>query len=255
LRVRYTVLLLAVAFVVALTGAIVTIHAVNRMFVQLRWQTSELARLSSRALADQEQTARRFSRELHDHMGQTLSALEANLVAVRQAREYRSARVEDCLALVKDAIDNVREVSQLLRPSILDDFGLDAALRWLADSFAERTGIRVDYKSGFSGRLAEETETQLFRIAQEALTNVARHSGASCVEMSFAQTDHTVSLTIADNGRGLAPSARTGGLGLIGMRARARAAHGTLRVESRPNKGVSISVVLRDAAKDSNLAG
>ena len=128
-------------------------YFVNRMFRALRWQAAELPGLSSRTMADQEDTASRLSREMHDHFGQTLSAIEANLVAMQNARAFHPGRMEDCLGLVKDAVENVREVSQLLRPSILDDFGLDASLRWLADSFAERTGNNVRYSSSFTGRL------------------------------------------------------------------------------------------------------
>ncbi len=84
---------------------------------------------------------------------------------------------------MEESIYNVRELSQLLRPTILDDFGLDAGIRWLADRFRERTGIEVDYRSEFDGRLSDETETHLFRIVQEALTNIARHSGATKVEI------------------------------------------------------------------------
>ena len=90
--------------------------------------------------------------------------------------------LEDCLHLVDEAIGNVRQMSQLLRPTILDDFGLEAGLRWLGEGFAARTGIEANFDSSFSGRLPDETETHLFRIAQEALTNVARHSGAQARE-------------------------------------------------------------------------
>src|SRR5262245_56856944 len=103
----------------------------------------------------QEETARRLSREMHDQLGQTLSAIEANLVAMKHARAFNEGRIEDCLALIKDAVANVREVSQLLRPSILDDFGWNASLRWLAETFSERTGIKVDFQSAFSGRLQD----------------------------------------------------------------------------------------------------
>src|SRR4029079_1896993 len=101
-----------------------------------RWQAAELAALSSRTMSDQEETASRLSREMHDHFGQTLSAIEANLVSMQRASTFHPGRLEDCLGLVKDAVENVREVSHLLRPSILDDFGMNASLRWLADRFS-----------------------------------------------------------------------------------------------------------------------
>jgi signal transduction histidine kinase len=145
---------------------------------------------------------------------------------------------------VDGAIRNVRELSQLLRPTILDDFGLDASLRWLAEKFTERTAIDVDYQSDFSGRLPDETETHLFRIAQEALTNVARHSKAQRVEVRLHANHSQLRLTIADNGVGLAQpgDATERGMGMIGMRARARSAGGEVAVRSLPDRGVSVEV-------------
>jgi len=132
-------------------------------------------------------------------------------------------------------------MSQLLRPTILDDFGLEAGLRWLAEGFATRTGIEVAVDSNYSGRLPDETETHLFRIAQEALTNIARHAEARHVKLSLTTSGAEICLAIQDDGRGLtaAPSARRG-LGLIGMRARARSAGGDVEVKSPPAGGVLI---------------
>jgi signal transduction histidine kinase len=239
-RIHYFVVLLAIAALMAILGALFTVYFVNRMFRRQRWQASELTHLSSRTMSDQEETASRLSREMHDHFGQTLSAIEANLVAMRHARVFHAGRIEDCLGLVKDAVENVREVSQLLRPPILDDFGLDASLRWLADSFAERTGKEVQYESFSPGRLHRTVETQLFRIAQEALTNVARHSGATQVRIELTQSSNALCLAISDNGKGMSAGSEGRGIGLVGMRARARAAAGTLSVSSRPGKGVRI---------------
>jgi two-component system sensor histidine kinase UhpB len=133
-------------------------------------------------------------------------------------------------------------MSQLLRPTILDDFGLDAGLRWLAEGFAARTGIEVVVEPGQSGRLAEETETHLFRIAQEALTNVARHAAATRVVIRMDQQGERILLAIEDNGHGLPAEPHGGGMGLIGMRARARSAGGDVSIRSRPGHGVLIEV-------------
>jgi signal transduction histidine kinase len=135
-------------------------------------------------------------------------------------------------------------MSQLLRPTILDDFGLEAGLRWLCEGFAGRTGIEVAVVSTYSGRMADETETHLYRIAQEALTNIARHAGAQHVKVALEATGAEVCLSIQDDGRGLPESSAPGprGLGMIGMRARARSAGGDLTVRSRPGQGVLIEV-------------
>jgi two-component system NarL family sensor kinase len=211
-------------------------------------QSAELSQVSWQMLADQEATARRFSHELHDELGQSLTAVKTNLAALGAGGELNRARLEDCLKLVDEAIGNVRQLSQLLRPTILDDFGLDASLRWLSEGFSARTGIDARLESNFSGRLEDQTETHLFRIAQEALTNIARHSGAAHVGMKLTAGAGEIVLSVRDDGHGLAnarpaldaPFGR--GLGLIGMRARARAMGGDLAVRSRPGEGVLIEV-------------
>jgi signal transduction histidine kinase len=226
----------------ALVFAIATVRLVSNLIRQMEWQTAELARVSWHMLEDQEATARRFSHELHDELGQSLTAVKTNLTAL-DARGTEEPRVADCLRLVDDAIGNVRQMSQLLRPTILDDFGLEAGLKWLCDGFHGRTRIAVDFRSTFAGRLPEETETHLYRIAQEGLTNVARHSGAKHVEVKLEAQGDEIHLSIADDGRGLPAASGNGrGMGMIGMRARARSAGGDVTVHSRSGEGVSIEV-------------
>jgi signal transduction histidine kinase len=218
----------------------------------MQWQTAELGRVSWHMLENQEATAQRFSHELHDELGQSLTAIKTNLAALELAEIVQSGRppaerLKDCERLVDEAIGNVRQMSQLLRPTILDDFGLEAGLRWLADGFSARTNIAVKLESHFSGRLPDETETHLFRIAQEALTNVARHSGARHVELILDLRDREVCLAIEDDGRGLPAgysngAAASSGMGMIGMRARARSIGGDLTIRSRRNAGVRIEV-------------
>jgi signal transduction histidine kinase len=241
-RIRYVVGMLIVSLVVAIFGAVLTVMVTSAAVRRARWQAAELGRLSSRAMSDFDALARRFSRELHDQFGQTLNAIEANLVALQNSRTYNSGRIEDCLGLVKDGIASIRETSQLLRPSILDDFGLDESLRWLAETFTERTGIQVSYHSDFSGRMATEIETQVFRIAQEALTNVGRHSRATEARLDLRRDGEIVRLNVADNGTGFEPRESESGLGLAGMRARARSAKGILLVDSKQGRGARISL-------------
>jgi signal transduction histidine kinase len=214
------------------------------LFRRMELQANELNRVSWHMLENQETTARRFSHELHDELGQSLTAVKANLLALDHGTTLDRLRLNDARQLVDEAIRNVRELSQLLRPVILDDFGLDAALRFLSDGFMQRTGIDVQYTSDFEGRVQDETETHLFRIAQEALTNIARHSGATQVKIQLHAEQARLHLHISDNGRGLdsehAPE--SSGLGMIGMRARARSTGGELQVQSQKGSGVRIGI-------------
>jgi len=234
-----SLLFASASVLLALIFAGVTVRMASNLVRGMEWQTAELGRVSFHMLEDQEAAARRFSHELHDELGQSLTAVKANLAGI----EGNSARVADCIHLVDEAIGNVREMSQLLRPTILDDFGLAAGLRWLCEGFGQRTGIDVTCEVPFTGRLPDGAETHLFRIAQEALTNVARHSSAKHVLMQLREADGHVTLRISDDGRGLSPSPdNRRGLGLIGMRARARSAGGDVEIRSRPGEGVLIEV-------------
>ncbi|MCW5983472.1 MAG: hypothetical protein KIT09_35600 [Bryobacteraceae bacterium] len=258
--IRQALIVLAVALVLAILAATVTVKVALQMFQRAEWQARELSRLSAHVFETQEQTLHRFSHELHDQLGQTLTAIEANLAAVPAAGPAQASRIEDCQLLVKDAIGNVRELSQLLRPSTLDDFGLASSLQCLIESYGQRTGIEIEQQLEFEGRLSGEAETHLYRIAQEALTNVSRHSGASRVSLRLVEQDGVLRLTVADNGRGLPRNGRSrSGFGLIGMRERMRAAGGDLRIESGPG-GVNVVAELSlnatgQSAKNPSLVG
>ena len=237
----------AASVILALLFAVVTVRMVSQLIRQMAWQAAELSRVSWQMLEDQEATARRFSHELHDELGQSLTAVKTNLTALQPAGQVNSAadgaRLTDCLNLVDEAIGNVRQMSQLLRPTMLDDFGLEAGIRWLAEGFAARTGIEVTVESNYSGRLPDETETHLFRITQEALTNVACHAQAKHVQLRLASDGADICLSVQDDGCGLSTAPVNGrGLGMIGMRARASSAGGSVKVRSRPGEGVLIEV-------------
>jgi len=268
-----TVVFAGASVLLALVFAAITVKMALQLIRRLEWQTAELSRVSFHMLEDQEATARRFSHELHDELGQQLTAIRTNLTAPDSTAEADRSRLEDNLHLVDEAIGNVRQMSQLLRPIILDDFGLEAGLRWLAEGFSTRTGIEVSVESNHPGRLPDETETHLFRIAQEALTNVARHSGAKRVliklETKLEANSPTASfgarnsdrshdrkgvfssnpangqvcLSIQDDGHGLDAASSNGrGMGMIGMRARARSSGGDVEVRAAPGGGVLIEV-------------
>lgn len=238
--IRHSGTLLGACLLLAMVCAVLTIVVTKESIRKIEWQAGELSRVSWHMVESQEAAARRFSHELHDELGQSLAAVKANVSTV--TRDTFDARQSDTLGLVDQAISNVRELAQLLRPVILDDFGLDASLRWLGERFMHRTGIHVDFRSTLLSRLSDETETHLFRIAQEALTNVARHSGARHVTIQLDKADDTVSLAISDDGRGLPADQRSKGLGLVGMQARARHLGGELSLESADGRGLTIRV-------------
>ncbi|HEY1185021.1 MAG TPA: sensor histidine kinase [Bryobacteraceae bacterium] len=242
---RTTVIFAGASVLLALLFAVITVRMVSRLVRGMEWQTAELGRVSWHMLEDQEATARRFSHELHDELGQSLTAIKTNLAALAAGGEANAERTSDCLRLVDEATANVRQMSQLLRPTILDDFGLAASLRWQVEGFAARTGIDARFESNFDGRLPGETETHLFRIAQEALTNVARHAAAHRVTVTLTAEKGRLRLSVEDDGKGLAGTPAEGrGMGMIGMRARARIAGGELTERSQPGQGVLIEVRL-----------
>jgi signal transduction histidine kinase len=240
---KWTVWLFAACVGLSLLFATWTVRTTTALFKTLEQQSLALASLQYQFLKTQEDVARRFSHELHDELGQALTAVKANLSAL--GSENDAARIEDCKRLVDQAIQDVRQISQLLRPTILDDFGLDAALRALSESFTQRTGVAVHYHSELGDtRLRDEAETHLYRIAQEALTNIARHANATAVDIELARRGGEARLWIRDNGKGFEVSARgkAKGLGLAGMEMRARGCGGKLVLESALGKGLTIEV-------------
>jgi signal transduction histidine kinase len=202
-----------------------------------------LRELSARLLQSQDDERRRIARELHDSVGQLLAALNMNLSAVRGDVE-RLAKTASALAdsenLVNEMSTEVRTISHLLHPPLLDEAGLCSALRWYVDGFALRSKINVDLDLPEDfGRLPRESETAIFRVVQECLTNIHRHSGSSLARIRLRQRDRQVVVEIEDKGRGIPPEKReqmsssgTPGVGIRGMRERLRQLGGTLDINS-----------------------
>jgi signal transduction histidine kinase len=158
-------------------------------------------------------------------------------------------RIEEGLGIVEEALAHVRELSFNLRPALLDDLGLTAALRWYLDRYGQRTGMQTELLSDFDGeRLPRELETACFRIAQEALTNIARHAQATKASIRFQRRNEMLLLTVADNGVGFDVNnfdqQGASALGLRGMMERAQAIGGAIDVHSRPAKGTEIQARL-----------
>jgi signal transduction histidine kinase len=235
-------MLLGASFILAAVCAIATILYARWSIRRMGQQTEQLNRVSWHMLQTQEVVARRFSHELHDELGQSLAAIRANLSS--RADDDPEQRRAECIGLVDESINNVRELSQLLRPVMLDDFGLEAALRWLVEKFGQRTRIRVQFDSSLETRLNGDTETHLFRITQESLTNVARHSSATQVSIRLGSDQGQAFLAIEDNGIGLDLSdpRPMSSLGLVGMKARAEQCGGTVKLEPASPSGLRVLV-------------
>jgi signal transduction histidine kinase len=208
-----------------------------------------LRRLSARLVEVQEAASRELARELHDEIGQALTGLKFSLEAIaRAAPGTVSSRLGDAEALVNELIARVRELSLDLRPAVLDDLGLLPALRWYIERYTARTGIEVTLeRAGVEGRFSAALETAAYRIAQEALTNVARHPGVRRATVRLQANGGTLSVEVEDLGIGFDPQAvEVGGAssGLSGMRERAKLLGGSLRVDTAPGAGARVTAEL-----------
>ena len=195
-----------------------------------------------RVVEAQELERRRLARELHDETGQALTSILLGLKGVEEAKsdEQRDRAAADLRQLVVSTLQDVRRLAVELRPKALDDFGLLPALERLAQTFTEQVGIETDVEASLGEtRLPAEVETALFRLVQEALTNVIKHSRARHVSISLVRRANSVSAVIEDDGVGFTEPSRDG-IGLIGMRERVGLLDGRLEIESRPDHGTTI---------------
>jgi signal transduction histidine kinase len=197
-----------------------------------------------RIVGAQELERRRLARELHDETGQALSSILLGLKSLEEKVDGSEAlsAVSDVRELVVATLHDVRRLAIELRPKVLDDFGLVPALERLTETFAAQTGIRVDFEPGQAGdRLPAEVETALYRIVQEALTNVVKHSRARNISVVLVRTPGTIAAVIEDDGQGFEPATvREGGFGLEGMRERMGLLEGRLRIESSEGQGTTL---------------
>jgi signal transduction histidine kinase len=210
----------------------------------------DLERLSARLVDAQEDERRHLARELHDVVGQALTAMKMEIgVALRAAPADPRVRgsLEEARAIAERTLQSVRDLSQLLHPSMLDDFGLPETLNAYLRNFSNRSGIRAELStSGLDHRLPGDVEVCVYRIVQEALTNVARHSGADRCIVTIARREGLLHVTVDDDGCGLHATEREGhrGLGVIGMRERAQALAGRFVIDDRPEGGTRVLVLL-----------
>ncbi len=208
-----------------------------------------LRRLSRRLVQAQEVERKSLSRELHDEVGQMLTALGielANLNALRSSdQETLRARIEDAKRLNTDAMRVIRDLAMGLRPSMLDDLGLAPALEWQGREFSRHTGVPATVEvDGVLDDLPETHRTCIYRVVQEALTNCAKHAKAKNVSVSVHGRANSVEVVIEDNGIGFLAASRAGGLGLLDIEERAQELGGTLRIMSQPGKGTTLRVLI-----------
>lgn len=216
----------------------------QRLLQRLEANEREFRRLGRAVWRVQEDERRRLARELHDGLGQNLTALKHRLGQIGSALAPEQVALRDkldvALALCATALDDTRQLSRLLRPPILDDLGLEPALRWLARGLQETRGIAVVVEIGTLPAMDGELKTLVFRVAQEALNNVGKHANAQSVLLRLVERTGRLELQVIDDGHGFETSVSTGGSGLGGMRERLRLHGGELDLRSSPGHGTRL---------------
>jgi signal transduction histidine kinase len=225
--------------------------AFNAMADEIEQRQERLSALSQRLSAAREEEAARIAQELHDQLGQELTVLKLDLENLRRRAAAGSADlpswIDEMDRRISTAADTVRRISSDLRPGVLDRLGLVAGLEWLLREFERSSGITTDIAAGpLTAPVHTDVATALFRITQEALTNVARHANASLVEVRLRDTGSALELRLHDDGRGFDAQdvRRTPSLGLLGIEERARRLGGSVTIESKPGKGTTVTVVI-----------
>ena len=226
--------------------------AIDSMLIRMANYTSQLQAISERAINAQEEERVRIPRSLHDDTAQSISILIIHLerlnTLIPADRPDITRFIADAQNVATELLENLREIIWDLRPSILDDLGLFSAIRWFARTNLEKTGVKVDFSASEVMRLPSHLETMLFRIAQEAISNILRHANASKVSIRLWRADTQIWLEIKDDGRGFDIEKTTGGavdrkqLGLLGIQERVSLVEGEVNIESIPGSGTCLQV-------------
>jgi two-component system, NarL family, sensor kinase len=224
----------------------------EKLLARLHAETNERRRLEeqlhslpNQILQAQDAERRRIARELHDGVNQLLGSIRFRLLHLLSAAPEQARTIGDLAKLLEKAVNEVRRISNNLRPSELDDFGLVAAIEGLITEFRTRTNVRVDFQRGqIPKRLPPDVELALYRILQEALANVEKHAGATNVVVTLFADANFATMNVRDDGRGL-PEKERPGIGLINMRERAHALGGVFAIKSQPGHGTEVSVHLK----------
>lgn len=240
--------------IVVSTGGMLRMRWLERRAAEARARaedtTDEIRKLSAQLRRAQEEERRTISRELHDEVGQKLTAMRMELGTLERLRSTREgefeARLAEVKALAEQSLHIIRDIAAGLRPSVLDDLGLPSAVKKQAREFSRRTGIAVSVEvEGPFATLRDPHRTYVYRILQEALTNCAKHSHATTVRITVVDREESIELTVVDDGVGFGPGHGTpSGLGLIGMEERVRELGGTLSVQAAAGLGTSIRALI-----------
>ena len=239
---RFENILMGELLLVVLAGTALAAAAIRRL-VRLEEETRALG---AQLLRAQEQERRSIARELHDEVGQSLTALRLDVGAAAACCESGAAqpRLQAAAETVERVVEEVRRIALSLRPSMLDDLGLVAALEWQVRELSGRSGSVIELKAeDAAGSLPEAQRTCIYRVAQEALQNSVRHSAARAIRIGLERNGAGVSLRVEDDGRGFTPG-RMRGLGLLGMEERVAQLGGRLRVVSAPGRGTTVTAEL-----------
>jgi signal transduction histidine kinase len=245
---RHMYWFLAVALVAIVATSLVLIRSNRRLFGQLSALSDARQELARTLITTRESTMRELARELHDEFGQLLTAVGAMLTrVVKRLPDDSPVRTDlrEVGEVAQTALDKVRGLSQSLHPSILEELGLDAAIDWYVSTVERQMGVAVDYsRSGTAAAVDAAIGIQVYRVLQEALSNVARHAGTRQAAVRLEVGPERLVLSVEDRGRGgdLQQTAR--GLGLVNMRERAALVGGTLAIEPRPGGGTSVRLVV-----------
>jgi two-component system, NarL family, sensor histidine kinase UhpB len=215
-------------------------HAFNEMLDRLELERRESARLALRVLEDERS---RIARELHDEVGQTLTGvmLQVEGLAAKIPEELQE-QLDELRETARSGTEDVRRIARQLRPEALEDLGLQSALAALSTAFGEQAGIEVQRRLEPFVALTDEQELVVYRVAQEALTNVARHAEATRVELRLDNRGDEAVLTVRDDGRGIHPGALPSSRGIRGMRERAMLIGAQLEIDSSPDRGTAINL-------------
>jgi two-component system, NarL family, sensor kinase len=213
----------------------------SSLATRLNQNQEQMRGLAKRVWRIQEEERKQIARELHDGLGQLLTALINQL---QHCSRHSDMELAPSLELARTALHETREISRLMRPRILDDLGLQAALQWLVRIMGEKSTSQIQLSDEIARPLDEETQTLVFRVVQEALTNAVKHANASLIQVRVVAKEQLLLISVSDNGKGMDTAASEPGFGLTAMQDRVMAFGGQLTIDTSTAAGCALTVLL-----------